>query len=67
MCAGSKAKSSGSYCLSDTTIGSSSKETGEDDMGNKDKFPVRPGITWRKGERVEAMDYLHEWQVFHSF
>ncbi|XP_053402749.1 PHD finger protein 20-like [Mercenaria mercenaria] len=24
-------------------------------------FPQRPGISWRKGERLEAMDYLSSW------
>ncbi|XP_061177794.1 PHD finger protein 20-like protein 1 [Saccostrea echinata] len=25
------------------------------------KFPVRPGISWRKGERLEAMDFSSKW------
>lgn len=24
-------------------------------------FPARPGIKWRKGERLEAMDFMHKW------
>lgn len=25
------------------------------------RFPVRPGISWRKGERLEAMDFSSKW------
>lgn len=25
------------------------------------RFPVRPGITWRKGEKIEAMDFIQKW------
>ncbi|BFZ20919.1 hypothetical protein BsWGS_23958 [Bradybaena similaris] len=25
------------------------------------RFPVRVGITWRKGEKLEAMDFSHTW------
>ncbi|KAK3095742.1 hypothetical protein FSP39_018426 [Pinctada imbricata] len=28
---------------------------------NNSKFPVRPGISWKKGERVEAMDFMNKW------
>ncbi|XP_046374646.2 PHD finger protein 20-like protein 1 isoform X2 [Haliotis rufescens] len=29
--------------------------------GTGSGFPLRPGIAWRKGERVEAMDFLNNW------
>ena len=25
------------------------------------RFPVRLGITWRKGEKIEAMDFIQKW------
>jgi hypothetical protein len=28
------------------------------------RFPVRPGIAWRKGERLEAMDFSSKWSEF---
>ncbi|XP_076456819.1 PHD finger protein 20-like isoform X2 [Babylonia areolata] len=47
---------------SDLTVASSSREQGEDgSSGQSVKFPVRPGIVWRKGERLEAQDYQSNW------
>ncbi|KAK7480650.1 hypothetical protein BaRGS_00028122 [Batillaria attramentaria] len=59
---GSKVKDDGSHrsSLSDVTQGSGPRDTANDGAGNKG-FPVRPGIMWRKGERLEAMDYLQKW------
>lgn len=28
---------------------------------SKGKLPARPGIHWKKGERVDAMDYMKKW------
>ncbi|XP_052085455.1 PHD finger protein 20-like protein 1 isoform X5 [Mytilus californianus] len=25
------------------------------------RFPIRPGIVWRKGEKIEAMDFIEKW------
>ena len=43
----------------------SARELGDDGSasGSKVKFPVRPGIIWRKGERLEAEDYQRNWYV----
>ena len=43
----------------------SARELGDDGSasGSNVKFPVRPGIIWRKGERLEAEDYQRNWYV----